>query len=79
MADASLIASTHSLELPERDQGEIWTVLGLSAPVLDYEDRPVCVIGVAPLPFGMRRDQILDAADRVADAAASAGRGYRGL
>jgi DNA-binding IclR family transcriptional regulator len=79
MADASLIASTHSLELPDRDEGEIWTVLGLSAPVLDHDDHPVCVIGVAPLPCGMRRDQILDAADRVADAAAMAGRGYRGV
>jgi DNA-binding IclR family transcriptional regulator len=79
MPEASVIASTHSLELPEKDEGEVWTVLGLSAPVLDYEDHPVCVIGVAPLPFGMRREQILEAARRVADAATSASRSYRGL
>jgi DNA-binding IclR family transcriptional regulator len=79
LADASVIASTHSLELPDRDEGEVWAVLGLSAPVLDYEDHPVCVIGVAPLPFGMRRDQIFEAAHHVVDAAASASQGYRGL
>jgi DNA-binding IclR family transcriptional regulator len=77
--DASVMASTHTLELPERDEGEVWTVLGLSAPVLDYGDDPVCVIGVAPLPFGMRREQIFEAARHVTDAAASASRSYRGL
>jgi DNA-binding IclR family transcriptional regulator len=77
--DASVIASTHSLELPAQDEGVVWTVLGLSAPVLDFGDDPVCVIGVAPLPFGMRRDQIFEAARHVTDAAASASRSYRGL
>jgi hypothetical protein len=51
----------------------------LSTAVLDFGDDPVCVIGVAPLPFGMRRDQIFEAARHVTDAAASASRSYRGL
>ena len=67
--DASVIASTHSLELPpRRTRGWFGRCSRLSAAVLDYGDDPVCVIGVAPLPFGMRRDQIFEAARHVTDA-----------
>jgi DNA-binding IclR family transcriptional regulator len=64
--------STESLELPEDLDDNLWTIVGISAPVLDHEQRLACLIGVVQLPFSIRRDEIIEAAEQVTAAAAAA-------
>jgi DNA-binding IclR family transcriptional regulator len=64
--------STESLELPEDHDDNLWTIVGISAPVLDHEQQLACLIGVVQLPFSIRRDEIVEAAGQVTAAAAAA-------
>jgi DNA-binding IclR family transcriptional regulator len=64
--------STESLELPEDHDDNLWTIVGISAPVLDHQQQLACLIGVVQLPFSIRRDEIVEAAEQVTAAAAAA-------
>jgi DNA-binding IclR family transcriptional regulator len=64
--------STESLELPEDHDDNLWTIVGISAPVLDHQQQLACLIGVVQLPFSIRRDEIVEAAEQVTAAAAVA-------